>query len=616
MSLSSFSDFPVCIEPGSWVVTAQTALQALAECADLAGVERCFGPARQLAAVTLGYPVNGGHATKPVIRALGQALSHPYGPAVAVAPLAFCAAAYDELDDRMIVEVLEAAQRIGRSFEVPNLAVLRDFLLATFEGLKRPERTDWLAGRLANDTGPAPKRSRWNRSRVWSSMLESVCWTRAEWPRLDQGPDDLVIGVGRHAKLHLISQEWIGWLAGREPGEPAATVEVGVAAARGLPREVVRGIFVGPSDGGPVIDRPLAPGETEVGRSWDRRWRRRRRQAEFFGAGTYEYPAHELDLDVLPAEVLGVLVRRDVLGALHCSRLPAGLAEHVEFPYDLGTIELALRAHPVFVDGPTLRWRLAHLPDDDLVELAGRAPQHLADALAGLELIDEPRRLMRVCPRSTAQVMAEWMPAPALRVDDVDAIEELAPWRAEQCPGVMLSLEVPKRRFVGVLDDDDRHLCWNPTSCGRSSRPYAYAPAVEDLVASLVAIGWEAELPLDGHALEANAERMHNCTAGYDSSVREGRCAILHVVRPDGRHFIVEVRPSGEHGLVIGQVAGRFNTYDGVGEVRDVIAAAVRRGTSERASRVRISGRPRNLRRRPGGGVRTPRSIAKGPRVR
>jgi hypothetical protein len=607
MSLSSSSDFPVCIEPGSWVVTAQAALDALGECADLAAVEQRFGSARRLAVATLGFAVSGGHATKPVIRALGRALRHPYGPRVAVAPLALCAAVYDALDDRMVVEVLDAASQVGRTYWVPDLLDLRDEVLAKFEGLERRAWGNWLTTWFRADPLPQPQRSRWTGSAEREGVRWKVRQLKFGWTRLDQGPDDLAVGEESYEAINAISQEWIDWVAGWGAGDPDATVEAGVVAARRLRRRVVQGIFVGPCEGGPVIDRPLEPEEWDAARWIARRVREDEGRGLLEGVDEDTYPAHYLDLEALPGEVLGVLIRRDVVAATRCRRLPAGLGEHVEFPYDLGTIELALRAHPLVVDEPTLRWRLARLSDDDLIKLAGRAPEHLAEAMAGLGLTEQLRLLMRECPKGEARIMAEWIPTDALRVGDAVIIKELAPHRFKQCPGAVLTLVPPKAQVNAVTAE----FPWLPPGTKLRSlgaRPYAYPQAVEELVTSLNRNGCESLLPLGPQELEANGEWMGNCTAAYDRLIRIGLCAILTVVHPSGCHYNVEVRPRGSYGLVIGQIRGRFNSDDGIGEVRNVVNAALERSKVGLAPRTRTRERARKLRRRPGGGVRTTRA--------
>ena len=116
---SQFTD----ISPGphGWVPQAQSALDELSAVRTLAEAEARFGSARRLSELVLGFPVSGGHATRRVIRAVGQLLRHPLGPAIAAEALSWAASIADAVDaSQRWARTAPGGWTIGRLPSVPS----------------------------------------------------------------------------------------------------------------------------------------------------------------------------------------------------------------------------------------------------------------------------------------------------------------------------------------------------------------------------------------------------------------------------------------------------------------------------------------------------------------
>ena len=72
--------FAICPGPNGWISGAQAALDELATTRTLGEVEVCFGSARRLSELVLGFPVSGGHATRRAIRVCRTPLVPPTRP--------------------------------------------------------------------------------------------------------------------------------------------------------------------------------------------------------------------------------------------------------------------------------------------------------------------------------------------------------------------------------------------------------------------------------------------------------------------------------------------------------------------------------------------------------
>ena len=84
-TIPTWSTTPV---PGGWLFHSRIGVAQLARCATLDDVRSRFGSARTLTEQLLGFPLNGGHATEPMVQLVGELLHHRLGPAVAAEALA------------------------------------------------------------------------------------------------------------------------------------------------------------------------------------------------------------------------------------------------------------------------------------------------------------------------------------------------------------------------------------------------------------------------------------------------------------------------------------------------------------------------------------------------
>lgn len=128
--------------PGAWTRRAKEALDALSGCATVADVADRFGSARDVAVTLLGYPVSGGHATRPVIRRIGALLTQPAGAARTAEALTFAAAASDLVDTAGIEQLLDAALRETVAYRPTGFDELQIQLASQFEsaGMQRRRR--------------------------------------------------------------------------------------------------------------------------------------------------------------------------------------------------------------------------------------------------------------------------------------------------------------------------------------------------------------------------------------------------------------------------------------------------------------------------------------------
>jgi len=170
--------------PGAWVIPAQSALDALSALRTIDDVHDCFGSARVLTETILGYPVSGGHATKPVVRAVGSLLHHRLGPSVAAEALSWAASVAEVVDTAMIEALLAAAtdaHTVCRPLTLADRLDLQDRLLRIDH---RPARLAELL-RLWHDTPASVEPieldgffARWNDQPLGSFEDEDDCGER------------------------------------------------------------------------------------------------------------------------------------------------------------------------------------------------------------------------------------------------------------------------------------------------------------------------------------------------------------------------------------------------------------------------------------------------------
>lgn len=97
---------PPLVRPGGWLEVAREAIQRLGRCHTVDEVADEFGSARSLAQLLFGYPINGGHATRPMVREIGRLLHHRLGPAVATEALAVAAEVQHLIDTNTLLAIL------------------------------------------------------------------------------------------------------------------------------------------------------------------------------------------------------------------------------------------------------------------------------------------------------------------------------------------------------------------------------------------------------------------------------------------------------------------------------------------------------------------------------
>lgn len=289
---------------------------------------------------------------------------------------------------------------------------------------------------------------------------------------------------------------------------------------------------------------------------------------------------------------------------------PPGLSDRVCHPYDMATLELAIRAGRRHVDPQGLRRMLSGLDPQDYAYLLARVPQRFLDGLrrCGLVSIEE----LTVGRLATVDLSDDRMAAaafgspyhwPRLRVPDmlVEALQrhrqadELV-WLVDSAPVGSLAAQHARALMEAgsavVARSAMHHLplaeltardaavavaCGGPWAAAcpglpASQRPprdrfevaywhepdrdwYSYPPPVAALAGEPFgeAPGWTVELPQTPAEVVDNARMMRNCTAGLVEAIGDGSTYLVIVTDPKRRRYNVGVRRNGQR-FVVDQV--------------------------------------------------------------
>lgn len=177
---------------GGWLFHSRTGVAQLARCATLDDVRTRFGSARTLTEQLLGFPLNGGHATKPMVRLIGELLHHRLGPAVAAEALAFVV----EIQRMVSTDVIE---RILRRYLDVSLAV----------GLPSEGELSDVVARLDAVVG-----------RARASLAVDLC--RPQGRETYRRRDAASVGVGHDDYFDWRPSRWFGRRSSWSSQEPAS----------------------------------------------------------------------------------------------------------------------------------------------------------------------------------------------------------------------------------------------------------------------------------------------------------------------------------------------------------------------------------------------------------
>ena len=542
LDLSSIS-----LYPGSWVTNAQAALDRLAECATLDDVTAEFGSARDIAIATLGYPINGGHATKPVIRAFGQLLHHRLGPAVACEALALATTVGDLIDSHTVELLLEQAStartanaplriseaEIFRELLVgqPTIRHRRELVLTRWNDNHRCSEvlesweTQWLLG-----GGPVSDPYHWshpnseNYEAFWLELLETFDQERLAanerfvdgvWARdpssiaalLEEQPAEVLIRLARHPALFELDDEALAVVANAQPWlffrHPCC------------PQEVLDHLAAAPS-----FETLALALRAEWSGGYGKAFYSRFRQAL---AGLTDSQQLELVRIGVGARLVHELTRFGLLSAdMLCGPFatiwPSKESLWWVLPINNWAaaepfVNSLLERHP---DPTFVAWLLSELP----ATIDGERPllsPHIVE-----RMLDHPNSSVRDASHTHAEVSqdlpASRRPRWNRRRDDQDA------WRQSQTD-----------RYGFFYEDRMRSMD------GR------------DLIGHQ---GWTITLPRDGQALRRNAKTMRNCTAGYANHIAVGDAVLLIITSPQGERFNASIHMEGRQWHV-----GEVNAY-------------------------------------------------------
>ena len=578
--------------PGSWTATAQRALDRLGTCGTLTDVRAEFASARELAEATLGYAANGGRATKPVVRALGQLLQHRLGPAVACEALALASGIGDVIDAHTVETLFHEALEVRtacRPSRIDELGALRDRLLA--EPTIRRRRQALLS--LWSQIHWSSPQESWDE---WRDLSHSVFW----------------LDFTRDMDLSLDSF-WLSerWQSGNEVADVFQVL-----------------LHCEPDDGLHVL----------------------RAQAQ---AGIDELVRHP-DLFELRDCIVSALAHMCPQQVFRHPRCPSEILQHLRAPRSMATLVLALRAEIAgyghTIDAVAFKRLLSALDDNQLTELvrlgvgtelsrvmyrAGLlTPEKLCGPLASVFLNDDDLRSVLPGPWVEASRFVAEVVKRHPNHDFVARLLQILPSSA--MTGVAL---LPSSLVHEMLSHPDstvrrgaeRHadVCPGlPARLRRPSQPIRHCDPSEvkpktvlhyddrfntlDGVGLLDRPGWHLALPRSVGGLASNARVMRNCTVDYAGAILDGEYVVLIVHSPDGDRFNVGLKRCVGERWFIEQINGYANQRHRVPEwllhsiVQTVTAALL--SPIEPATRVvrrrRLTDRPRKVRRRVSGGAR------------
>jgi hypothetical protein len=549
------------LEPGGWVRLAQAVLDDLGEMSTLDEVAGQFGTARQLSEMVLGFPVAGGHATKRVVRSVGRLLHHHLGPAVAAETLSWAASAAGVVDTAAIEGLLESAESAPvacRPLRLEDRWVLQERLVRIGSMAARRRALLERFGDRPEGLLDPPLAGDWSRP------IGDLDWSWDEWDL--RADDDLNLRI---------------WLE-----------SIGVSLTHmGRPG---------------IIERLGAAGSTAV-------------QVEMV-ADASRTELEELARSALVFDLDEAIVARCLLEAtaalLANPACPPALSDRVRHPYDMATLELAIRAGDRHVDALRLRRMLSRLDVDAYAYLLARVPERFLDALrrCGLMSVGDLAvgRLAAVDlseGRTAAAAFGRWHVWPCSRVPDVlvDALrshrqaDELV-WLLDSAP--LGALEAEHARVL--IDEGSavvarsalRHLplagltardaavaaaCGGPWAAACPGLPASRRPARGDNqgaydlpepggrrysyprpVAALTeeafdeAPGWTVELPKTSAEVEENARVMRNCTAEFIYTIEDGTDYLVIVTDPQRCRYNVRLLRDGRR-FVVDEINSRGN---------------------------------------------------------
>ncbi len=541
-------DSPLVV--GGWVLHAQAALDELAEMSTIDEVARRFGTARRLCEVILGFPLSGGHATRRVVRCVGRLLYHRLGPAVAAEVLSWAASAAIVVDTAAIEALVESAEDAPvacRPLRLDDRWDLQDCLRRVVPmAARRRVLLAMFADRPGRLVDP-------DLAFDWLGQGRFSDWVGVEWDPPEWEETEIAV--------------WLQWLV--EPGIVGAGIVERVAAAGSTEAQ---------------IGLVATAGLCEVG----------------------QLARSEVVFDLDEAIVARCLL--DATADLLSNRLcPADLSERVRYPYDMATVELAVRAGDRHFDRLRLRRLLTRLGADAWAYLLGRAPERFLVALRRCDLVSAAElstgRLAGVDLSDARTAAAVFGTPNTWKASTVpDALVEVLKchrqadglvWLVDSAwPGALTgehARELIEEGSPVVARSALRHLpvgdltardaavaaargglwaaaCPAVPACRRpprGEREVDFDTAVAagsfeypDRVAALIeesfdeAPGWTVELPETPAEVLRNARLMRNCTAGYVDAIECGSGYLVIVTDPQQRRFNVGLARDGQRFVV------------------------------------------------------------------
>ncbi len=573
---------PEAIRPGSWLPQARTAVAALAECTTLAEVSEHFGSARHLAEIVLGFPINGGHATKPMVRLLGELLHHPLGPAVAAEALAFAAEVQHLVPTTTIEALLREYVTVPSARGIPG----RDELDDAVESIeleprqRRHQMTLKCCAPLARFDAEIERllaRNTWSASsaRAWHEYGPSFEVIHLRWAV--ESLNVLPTFAAPHDVEAILLQS---------QASPDVAHDQLALVAHTSPCE-----FYGQMLRLDLVTDPrFAWLTTYLGvHEWQLVLSYFENPAAFRSASSALRHGADLPPTLLVALMLMLPASNEHRRRRFISRrLVKHLARHSD-----RRVRLALATHILPGDLTTetvdsLAAELARATEDWylLSALRSAVPAFAASAVGGLT-------------RMGCRVDCSAVHCGASRVGlllDTTAHRDDPSW-------------VP---FLAGISGSQRHRHAELSASSRGSRtPYHYPAAVRRLAGQKLPghTDWAVRLPVNERELRMNAAEMGNCTAGYGRAIECGDEFVLIIDGPAGQACNVSIELYDGRWTVT-ESRARFNEPE-PGWMADAVEQLLQRATAQRPSRRRpaTSGthrKPGRSRTRPPSRRRTP----------
>jgi hypothetical protein len=354
---------------------------------------------------------------------------------------------------------------------------------------------------------------------------------------------------------------------------------------------------------------------------------------ESAGATAVDRLARHDDLFRMDISVIGVCLLRATRSTLSNKSCPPELRDRVRYPYDMATLELALRAGFGSFDRPRVRRMLAELDGGQLLALVAAAPAQTVEILRQLDLLSadelisgrlrhldlEDRGICRAALGSSiTRETVEFVVAVALRhpqathltwlLDDSER-GSLPPNEARYlvdrgCSSIAraamrhlpLELLVASDRECAARCGDpwvaacpglpaierpllpSRLLRQQGDTAHPANRRIWYPAQLRDLEVATFpeAHGWQISLPSTVADIRHNAKVMRNCTASLMDDVLEGSLFLVILHDREGRRFNVAVHRECDRFVV-----GHVNSWANGGTEPTWIRAAFTRRLNE-----------------------------------